>query len=139
MPARLCQARDESATARIAHRGHDDGDRAGGLLGSEDDRIPGRHDDIDLQPDELCEKLRKPVELSVRRPEFDDEVLALHVAELAQTVARGLPQMAADIATFEKRDSSDPRASLPLSGERRGKEAERDAGDECPPVHYSMT
>jgi hypothetical protein len=37
---------------------------------------------------------------------------------------------------------TDPRQTchlLPLAGERRGEEAERDAGDERPPVDHSIT
>ena len=29
--------------------------------------------------------------------------------------------------------------TLPLDGERRGEEAARQAADECPPIHYSIT
>jgi hypothetical protein len=92
--ARPCQACDESPTDWIARPGHDNGNTARRLLGRGHDGIPDCQDHIDAQPDQLSQKFGNPVELAIGRPVFDDEILTLHVAEFAQTVARGLPQVA---------------------------------------------
>ena len=51
-------------------------------------RVPGvavGHDDVDLETNQLSRQLGEPVILALRPAEFDDDVLAFDVAEVAQT------------------------------------------------------
>jgi hypothetical protein len=103
----------------------------------------GRHRDDQVwgDADEVYGKLGKAVKLGLSPPEFDDDVLALDIAEFAKTLPELLQsRLRRDGRTArEKADPIDLPRRLRLDGERRGEEAERCTGDECPPVHHSIT
>ncbi|HZP36526.1 MAG TPA: hypothetical protein VFE48_08545 [Methylomirabilota bacterium] len=50
-----------------------------------------REQHVHPEPDQLAHQLREPIGLTVRIPEFDDEVLALHVTQLGQTAGERYP------------------------------------------------
>jgi len=54
---------------------------------------PRRHNDIHLEPDELGREIRQPFELSLGITALNDEVLPLHIAEVAEPVQECLEQV----------------------------------------------
>jgi hypothetical protein len=91
-----------------------------------------RHDDVDLQIDELGGESWKLILLSVSPPPDVDDVLLLDVAELLQ----GLSQrsrwqtVCRSPAAGEERDPPRLARLLRAGGARCGRQAEREAGDE---------
>jgi hypothetical protein len=69
--------------------------------------------------------------------------LAFDVPQLSERLPEGIPPVEAGCvrcAEIKQPDEWDlPWGLLRPGGERRGEEAERDAGDECPPIHHSIT
>jgi hypothetical protein len=76
---------------------------------------------------------------SGRQPVLDQDVLALDVAVLTQTLAECLEPGRWPFARLQKSDSRHLPWLLPRRGERRGEEAEGDRADEGASVHYSIT
>jgi hypothetical protein len=86
--ARARQPGDDTGHQRIAARGHHDGNRCGGILGRHHGGRPARHDQIDVETSQLGRELRKALGAAIGRAIVDDEVLALDVAEVPQTLAQ---------------------------------------------------
>jgi len=93
------------------------------------------HDDVDFEPDELGRKRRPPLASPLGPSKLEGDVLALRVTEIAESFSQWLPGQVGEKAYPRDRR----RWLLRLGLERRGEEAERDAGDERPPVHQSIT
>jgi hypothetical protein len=110
------------------------------LLGGEGVESASDYDDINLERNQFGRKSGEPLKLPLGISVFDHDVAALDVTEVAQSLTEGLGQVGTTgQAARQEAYSSDRGRLLPLGGERRGEEAERDAGDERPPVHYSIT
>lgn len=78
------EAGHQSRADWITTRGHDDGNRAGRLLGREGRRSGGSHDEINLEAHEVGGKLGESVEFQFRKTMLDENVLALVVSELPE-------------------------------------------------------
>ena len=95
-------------------------------LAASDRRIRPRHDDVDLEPDQLGRESGEPLVLSLRPSVLDHDVLALDVAELAQPSPERLDEMLGRHGRGRGHEEADP-IDLPrllrLGGERRGEEA----------------
>jgi hypothetical protein len=77
----------------IASTCHHDGDRARGVLGSPDrGGSPGDHH-IHLEPDQLGRQVAQPLLTPLRIAVLYNEVLALNMAKLAQSLPESLPQV----------------------------------------------
>src|SRR6185503_17271838 len=104
----------------------------------------GSHgDDIHLAAQTFLCQLRKPVMPTGRGEVVDSDGLAVHIAQLAQTLEERLPSWLArlECAWIECKETQ-PRHSLYLlrpGSERCGEEAARQATEERPPVHHSIT
>ncbi len=97
-----------------------------------------RHDDIDIETNELRRELGKTVVLTVRPAKLDGYVLALHVTEVAQSRPErfdaGGPSRCGG-CTQEGDPGQLPGPLLRDRGKRRDKNARRRRRDECPSVH----
>jgi hypothetical protein len=69
--------------------GHDDGNRPSHVPGGLCHRICVRHDDINPGCDKLSHDLRKALELPLGGPMLQHKVLALQVAQRAESVHEG--------------------------------------------------
>ena len=76
----------------------DDRDRVGRLLGRQGAWGAGREDDVRREADQFARKGGKPLLLSLRPREIDDEIPPLHVSKLTEALAKRL-----DNAGFERR------------------------------------
>ena len=120
------QAGDEAGLDRIGGEApHDDRDRAGGLPGREARRRAGRQDELHLQSDQFGRERGQPIVAVLREAVLDDDVLALDVAVLAQSLEKALDQERPALARADaqKADPVDLPGRLRLGGERRGEEA----------------
>jgi hypothetical protein len=88
--ARACEPGDDAGPDRFAARGHDHGNRFGGILGRHHRRRPAGHDQIDVQMKQFGYELRVTLGASVGRTVVQDEILPLDVAKLAQTLSQGI-------------------------------------------------
>jgi len=81
------------------------------------------YDDIHVETDQFGREAGEPVELSLGVPEVDREVLALDVAELAQSPLKSLIERR-DPGGRGRQHTDPPHPSLllRLGGERRGEE-----------------
>jgi hypothetical protein len=73
---------------------------------------------------------------------FDDDILAVAVAKLAQPLSECRSVRLGRRCRFGREQDTDPRRyprRLRLGGARRGEEAASDNAKERPPVHYSIT
>src|SRR5215471_2000935 len=87
----MCQAGDEPVPHRIGTRYHDDRERARGRLGSLGGTDASRrHQDLDLEVEQVGDQLREPLDLSLCSAILNGEVLALHPAKVAEPVPEGL-------------------------------------------------
>jgi hypothetical protein len=140
-PARPSEAGHQARAYGIDSQEHDDGDRPGRVLGRYHRRRGSRNNDINPETHELGREVRKTIDVAVRKAIVDDDVLALDPAQVAQPALECVGHTLRRVArgNGEVADSVHPPHRLGLGGKRRGEEAERDAGDECPPIHYSIT
>jgi hypothetical protein len=88
-PPRPRQAGDEPFPNRFLGARHHDRARARGVLGGVDGWAAPGHNYVDLEPDQLGRQVAGPLETPLRIAVLDDEVLALHVAEVTQTFPEG--------------------------------------------------
>ncbi len=85
VPAGSRQAGDEARPHRIPGFRHDDGNGRGRLHGRPGRWHAGcRHDDVNRDPDQLNRERGQLVELALRITACQDEVLPLHIAQLAE-------------------------------------------------------
>ena len=102
---------------------------------------PQRHDDVHLEPDQLGRQVGQPVDPILRISIVDDNILALNPPELAQPMPERVEQVR-PIGRGRRAKKTYPRhlsRLLRVGGERRGEEATRQAADERPPIHHSIT
>lgn len=124
VPAGTRQALGHAAHYRIAAIGQDDGHRGRHAHGGKRADAVVRKDGIDLERDELGRDGAHPLVAALGPAVFDDEVLALHVAQLAQAVA--YPFDFAHVARRRCRaEKSDPVHLLRLLRGGRGRPAGR--------------
>ena len=90
----LREARYEAGCHRVPSDRGDDGDGLGRVLGREGAGGAGREDDVRLETDKLLREDRMPFLLPLRPLVPDDEILPLHVAELTETLTKGVDQVA---------------------------------------------
>src|SRR3990167_7534436 len=93
---------------------------------------PG-NDELDLLADQLGGQVVEPVDPALRPAPFDDEVLALHVAEIAQPPAEGLDDVGNTGGERNEAEEADPvdlGRLLCIRSDRRGEDAEREGEDE---------
>ena len=69
---------------------------------------------------------------------LDDDVASFDVPEVDESSTESLPKRLGR-AKRQHTDAGNCVRRLRLDAERRGEEADRDAGDECPPIHHSIT
>ena len=81
---RVGEACHEAGAHGVTAAGEHDGDRAGRLFRREDGGVRRCDEHIHPEPDKLRREGREPCDVAVCPAVFDDEVLALHVAEVAQ-------------------------------------------------------
>jgi hypothetical protein len=102
-----CEIPDEPAGDRINNPRHDDGDGAGRSLCSQGRRRTIRHDDVDLESDQIGREAGKPAVLPLRPPGLKHDVPTFHIAELAQAFPEGPEQdgQGAGVVTGVKRSA----------------------------------
>ena len=90
--ARPREARNEAKPHGIADIGYDDRYRirCGCLLRGEGARDRVRHDDIDLEPNELGRECGKTIVLTFCKAILDDDVLAIDVTQVAKSRSKGI-------------------------------------------------
>jgi hypothetical protein len=104
------------------------------LLDRPDRRSGPRHDQIDLQTNQVLCEGGESVDPSVCRPVLDGDALALDPAEILQGLEEGGISVACR-AVVEVPDERRLSRRLRLGGERRGEEAQG-ARDEGAPIHH---
>jgi hypothetical protein len=120
-PPRVRQAGDEPLRNRIRGAPHHDRERARGVLGSADRGDAPCDNHVHLEPDQLGRQVAEPLETPLRIAVLNDEVLALDITEVAQTLPKGL-QSRIGIDGMAALESTDPvhfRRLLCLGCERR--------------------
>jgi hypothetical protein len=115
VPVTLPPGRARLASSdRIARRKHHDRDVARRLFRDHDSRRRVGHDCVDLQTDELRGKTGKQGRIAVRHTSLKAQVLALAIAELAQSIAKKRPQRLG----IGKIEDADRRGFCPLRRRR---------------------
>jgi hypothetical protein len=116
--ARPGQACNQPGFDWIGHPHHDDGNGLRGLLGRlHRGRIDG-NDDTDFQPQQLMRELAKPLGLSRRISQLDDNGFPLDVAELVQLFTERFQQSRLQVLG-QHADAVSRRRSLALRGDGR--------------------
>src|SRR3972149_4759934 len=127
IPTRPRQARHEPEPHWIAEVRHDDGDRRRGAFGSDGRWLTPRHDDANVETDQLGRQLWESFGLPLHNSALDGEVLALYIAAFPQPLDECLPQMRELWGGWrvgpEDTDSKDLRWLLRAASERRGEDA----------------
>ena len=116
------------------------GNRVGGPLGSKGGSGAYGQDHIEPALDQLGSECRVALAPALRPSVVEVHVLPFHVAELLEP----LPECPEELVGSRRARAQDanPRDLghlLSLGGERRGKEAARDARDERTSIHHSIT
>lgn len=137
-PGRARLATSPVSTGSAAIPPHDDWDRAGRVLGSKVSRRAGGHDEIHLQGDQLGGQHGQLIVPILREAVLDEDVLALDVTALAQSLEQAIdhepPAFAR--ADSQKADPGDFRA-LPAEHLAAGQQA--DAGQDQTPLQELAT
>jgi hypothetical protein len=103
-------------------------------------RVATRHDDVDLEPDQVLGELREPLRLPVGEAVLDHHVPSRDVAEITQAVFEGFHEARRLLARRAQQnpDSGNLPPLLRLGGERRGEESSR-TNNKGAPIHCSIT
>ncbi len=137
------ETRSESRPDRIANA--DEYDRHGRrcVPRSHSRRRAEGHDHRWLDLRQFPGQRGKTIAISVREPLLEHEVLTVSVSEVPESLPEGVKHRRCRTrrAGIERQDYDSVWLSrrLRLCGERRGEEATRQATDERPPVHHSIT
>src|SRR5262249_1150905 len=120
---------------------HDDRDRRGGLLCRDDMRVAARHDDVNLERDQVLGELREPLQLPVGEAVLKHHVPSRNVAEITQAVFEGFHEVRLLPARRAQQipDPGNLPRRLRLGGERRGEDSREGSLNEPASVHYSIT
>src|SRR5260370_11423546 len=94
-----------------------------------------RHEDVDLEIDQLCEECSMLLRLT-RDAELDDDVLVLDVAQIPKPLAESLKPPGKACSRLEEPNPWHLPRLLPLGGERRGQDAARRQPEERPTLHH---
>src|SRR5262245_24168447 len=84
------KAADKTGAHRIANACHDDGNGAGRLLECAGTRSPLRHDDVDVEADQLRREAREGIEHPFCPSVLDDDILSFQVTEIAKALPKCL-------------------------------------------------
>jgi hypothetical protein len=116
-------------------------DRRGGLLCRDDMRVATRHDDVDLEPDQVLGELREPLQLPVGEAVLDHHVPSRDVAEITQAVLEGFHKGRRLLARRAQQipDPGNLPRLLRLDGERSGDSTSQRGQQEATAVHHSIT
>src|SRR4029434_8392263 len=116
----------KAALHRIRDNGHDDRDRPGCLLDSLSRLRRGRHDDVNIEPNQLGREGWEAIEPALRPSLFEGDVLSLDIAQPAQALPKCLGERRGDSGRIEPQDAY-PRDFLRLLrlGERTCAEKEK--------------
>jgi len=117
----------------------DNGDRLGRLHRGSDGDGSSREDDLDPTADQLYRQRGEPSRHVASVLLHNQHFVTAAIAGLAKPLLEHLEQRGINRVATEDTDSRRLAHRLSVPSERRGEEAERDAGDEGPPVHYSIT
>src|SRR4029077_18713127 len=134
------EALDQPDLDRLSNSGHDDGDRAGRLLGGERTRCRGGDENVDLESDQLGRERLKSLGSALRVTDLQDDVAALDVTELAETLKE---RSESDVgpcsfpeSARQEADPPDLPRRLRLGSERRGQDAGSQRGEELPSIQW---
>jgi hypothetical protein len=120
VPAGLSKTGDEPTEDGVGDGGKDYRGRAGRVLGRQGCGCTPRHDDVNVERDQLGGERGELLVSSLRGAVLKSNALALHIAKLAQPLAEGLMEQT-DGRTDAWGENADPR-NLPhrlgASGER---------------------
>src|SRR5215475_8051577 len=116
------EAGDEPRAHRIAHVRHDDGNQAGGLLRRTARLRPRRDKDIDVQLDQLGHEVAEPLGSSLCPAVFDNNILSLHVAEVAERLTEVGSERPKRVSEIHY--AGELRRQLRLSGKWQREDAE---------------
>jgi hypothetical protein len=131
---------DEPGPDGIESVNHDDRDRRGDLLCRDDLWVATRHDDVDLEPDQVLGELREPLQLPVGEAVLDHHVPSGDVAEITQAVFEGVHKVRRPLARRAQqiRDPGNLARRLRLSGKRYGENAASECDKEYSPRSHWM-
>src|SRR5262249_17100262 len=92
----------------------------------------GRKEEIHLEPDQRCRKVRKPFQLPLRPARLQEDSLALDPALLAQPVPEGIKQVLARLRSHTHEDANPGHfcRRLGVRGAWHAKEAKGEHDDE---------
>src|SRR6476659_7538236 len=131
----MSKAGDNTRCNRVTDHQHDNRNCRRRSLGGNDPQS-GRYDHIDVGTNQLGREFVEPINVTLRKPGLDDEVLALDVAEVTETNAKCLDVAGSlrSIIDIEISDPSDTRRLLrPGSEWPCGHAAKK--RDELSPLH----
>ena len=137
VPAGSGEARDDALPTGSASPVMTTGMVRGRMLGRQGRLRPSRHDQVDLQSDELRGQARESLVAAVGRAVLDHEVLPLDVPEIAQPLPEGVEVGRIDRRrrSLEHADPVELSRRLGLESKGPGEQAEGDAGDEGATIH----
>ena len=90
VPTRPSEAGHEPISDWVAHDRHHDGDSGGRLLCSAGRGGIAGDNEVEIEIDELLRQLCESLDLSIRSPVFDDDVLPLHIAAFPQSLLKSV-------------------------------------------------
>jgi hypothetical protein len=138
VPTWVRQAGDEPLSHGIRAGRHDDGDRLGGIFGRPGRHGSARHDDIDLELDELGDEHGEAVDFALCESQLDNDVLSLDPAVLAQNLPKLDDQALRYLGAVERKEPNSkhfPRL-LRHGGERHGEKRTRHRADKSAPIRH---
>jgi hypothetical protein len=97
---------------------------------------------VHVEPDEVGSEVGKPARIFLCPPWFEDDVLALHIAQFSETAFEALPPPETArvwCAVVQKTNPVHLPRWLPLGGERRGEKTASKSSYKCPSVNHSIT
>jgi len=126
---------DEPVLHRIADVGHDDRNRPRGLLGSLSRGRGSRHEDVDLEPDELGGERREAIGPALSPALLEGNVLTYDVTQSAQPLPKRSGVRRGDAGRIRPQDTDTGNLSplLPLYRKRRKKVDTKDDREPDPP------
>jgi len=77
---------------RITHRIAYDGYRGGRLLCGTGARRSARDNHVDIEPSQFGRQAKQPLDVSIRASVLNDDVLTLDIAELTQSLPKGIAE-----------------------------------------------
>ena len=131
------EAGDDARGNGVANGRHDNGYRRGRALGHKRPRYRMGHDDVNLEANQLGRQIGEPIALPLRPSVLNDNVLALHVAEVTQARPQCIypaRETGSGLGTQEP-NPRDLRRLLRIDGERRYENAQGEDDDNDEPEH----